>query len=173
MTTSQVAYSQISSNPATAASLVKKPPVSPVKKPPVPPWRTRYLTTFKRSWQSFVHYWWAWEFLAATLSLLATAALIATLVVTDGRPLQSMTFGSVQISLNAFVAAISTVIRTSLLVTVAGPLNQSLWNWFSSPKLEKGAQQQSGKPLKDLDTFGNAAQDLWSSLQLLVRTKYR
>lgn len=93
------------------------------------------------------------------------------LATADGRPLQSLSFGVAQLSLNTIVPAISTVIRASLLVTVAGPLNQTAWNWFSSPR--RDGRQQAGKPIKDLDTFGNAAIDSLSSLKLLSRTKGR
>jgi hypothetical protein len=127
------------------------------------------LSQFKRLGEQFRNYWWPWEVFAATISIAATVALIAVLHSVNGHPLQSASFGDAQISINTVVAAITTIIRTSLLVTIAGPLNQSAWNWFSTPG--KGNRNRAGRPLKDLDIFGNAARDPWSSIQLLWRTR--
>jgi hypothetical protein len=151
-------------------------PIEPKQNPDI---RRRVESRFEqawvgaqRGWESLVRYWWVWECLSATISFIAVIVLIGTLTEADGRALQSISFGAAHFSLNSYIAAISTVVRTSLLVTIAGPLNQSVWNWFSSSRRED-AEFQRGHSLKDLDIFGNAAQDSWSSLQLLLRSRFR
>ena len=117
--------------PAARPSTVAAPkPAS--KTAPAIPWYKRLLSFIGRTCMSIVEYWWAWEILGAILSIAATASLIAVLAYEDGRVQQPLPFGATTISLNTIVAALSTVIRTSLAVAIAGPLNQSAWNWFSS-----------------------------------------
>ena len=135
------------------------------KELPALPCHARLLSSFKCGSQRLVKHWWAWEILAAALSIAATIGLVVILAKSDGVSLESLSFGAAHLSLNTIVAAVSTVIRAALAVTVAGALNQSPWNWFAQP--------QSGKPLQDLDIFGDAASDSWSSLRLLARTKGR
>ncbi|KAI1362186.1 hypothetical protein F5Y08DRAFT_312941, partial [Xylaria arbuscula] len=134
----------------------------------------------KRACQRPVKYWWAWEFLTAGLSIVAAVVLVVVLSRSDQQPQYNFVVGSTSFSLNAFVAAISTVLRTSLLATVAGPLNQSAWNRFVPTKFSKRRDDsdpdswvQPGRRLEDLDTFGNAANDSCSSFKVLWRTKGR
>jgi hypothetical protein len=141
------------------------------KELPVVPRHRRILFQITFVCKRLVRYWWAWEFLAAAMSITATIALIIVLREADGRAQRSFHIGAAQLTLNTIVAAISTIIRSSLMVTVAGALSQSSWNWFSSPR--QGSLAQSAKPLKDLDVFGDASFDSWSSLKLLWRTKFR
>ena len=141
----------------------------PEKELPIVPAHIRIFTILLRKCKALVRHWWAWDYLAAATSVVAMIILIITLAENDGQLQQSFWLGAVPISLNALVAAISTVMRTSLAVTVAGALNQSSWNWFSSSVTNK--TPQPSKPLKDLDVFGDASSDSWSSLKLLYRTK--
>lgn len=136
-------------------------------------YQPRFKVILAKTLKCLRQHWWVWELCSATISIVATFVLITTLADADGRPLRAMSFGTTQFSLNSYVAAMSTIIRTSLLATVAGPLNQSVWNWFSLPRREEGTQNPLGRPLTDLDIFGNAAWDSWSSLQLIVRTRLR
>ena len=136
----------------------------PEKHLPILPRHVRALSLCKRKCKALIRYWWAWELLAAAISISATVILIAVLRVNDGQPLQAPLFGYSEFSINGLVAAISTVIRTSLLLVVGGALNQCAWNWFSSP-------MPVGRPLQDLEIFGSASSNSWSSLQLLFRTK--
>lgn len=141
------------------------------KELPVVPGYRRILFQITFVCKRLARYWWAWEFLAAAISIIATIALIIVLREADGRAQRSFQIGGAQLTLNTVVAAISTIIRSSLMVAVAGALSQSSWNWFSSPK--QGSLAQSANPLKDLDTFGDASLNSWSSLKLLWRTKFR
>ena len=138
---------------------------------PVLPSHIHLYSKVKLWCKGLVRYWWAWELLAAALSIVATIVLIVILRINDGQPQQSFSFGAAQFSLNALIAAISTVVRASLLVATAGALNQSSWNWFLSPP--RSNRSPPSKPLKDLDTFGDAASDSLASIKLLFRTKGR
>jgi Protein of unknown function (DUF3176) len=115
--------------------------------------------------------WWAWELISAIVCVVATVALIVPLARTDGSQQQSWEIGRTQLSLNALVAVISTVIRASLLLIVAGALNQSVWNWFATPLRRR--HHEEGRQLKDLETFGEAAANSWNSVKLLYRTRGR
>jgi len=88
----------------------------------------------------------------------------------DGRQQQTWTIGNAQLTLNTIVVAISTVMRSSLLLVVGGALNQSAWNWFAART--SGAEPE-GRPLEDLETFSEAAANSWNSVKLLYRTKGR
>ena len=135
---------------------------------PLIPWHTQLLSKLKRSCKRLVRWWWAWELLASALSIAATIALIAVLWQADNNTQHSWIIGNTELTLNTIVAAISTIIRAALLVTVEGALNQSPWNRFSSPR--KGTSEPA-RPLEDLDIFAGAASDSWGSLRLLWRTK--
>jgi hypothetical protein len=164
VTSPDVAYNQNSPPRSSIYSKQKPPPVSS---------STRTLFPLASLLDSLVQYWWAWELSSAAVSTIATCGLVAALVDADERPLQFITLGPAQFTLNSYVAAFSTVIRASLLVTVAGPLNQCGWNWFSPLSWGEVSRQHPGRPLEDLDIFGNAALNSWSSIRLLVRTKFR
>ena len=134
------------------------------KQLPILPRYVRALSQFQQKCKALVRYWWAWELLAAAVSIIATINLIVVLAVNNGKSLQAPLFGYSQFSLNGLVAAISTVVRTSLLLVVGGALNQCAWNWFSIPI-------SGGRPLRDLEIFGSASSDSFSSLKLLLRTR--
>ena len=142
-------------------------PPEPNEKPlPTVPPHVRLLSRVKSWIKGLVRWWWAWEVLATTLSIAATVTLIAVLTQANGRVKTSWSLG--KLTLNATVAAISTIVRAALLVAIAGPLNQGLWNRFSPSK--KGVTAPARR-LKDLETFSAAASDSWGSLRLLWETK--
>ena len=170
--------------PPQYSSIGPPPLVSPTTRPaqavppgtiarkPLPVSTQSQLKPRSRSgWWRLGQYWWAWQILAAALSLAATAALIITLIEIDGHKQYTLKIGHAHVTLNAIIALISTVIRTSLFVTVGGALSQGAWNWFASSR--KTGHLQPGKPLKDLDIFGDASFDSWSSLKLLYITRFR
>jgi hypothetical protein len=116
-----------------------------------------------------VHNWWALEYLASLISITATAALIVTLAVTDGHKQPSWGVAGAKITLNAIVAAITTVIRTALTMVVGGAMSQSAWNWYSSKRASE--KLNGGKPLKDFDSFADGGSDPWASVMLIWNTK--
>ena len=144
-------------------------PVS-LKKLPIIPRYIRVWTWVCRRCRKLVYRWWAWELIAATVSVAAMVALIVVLANADHREQQLWSVGNTQLTLNTIVVAIGTVIRSSLLLTVAGALNQSAWNWFAS---KTNRTDTDGQPLKDLETFSEAAANSWNCVKLLWRTKGR
>jgi Protein of unknown function (DUF3176) len=121
-------------------------------------------------WRRLVHGWWTWELIAAAVTVAAMLGLIDLLAQADRHPRQSWVIGGSQLTLNTLVAAISTVIRSSLLLLVAGALNQCAWNWFAT---RDAGEQPEGPPLKDLETFSEAAANPWNCIKLLYQTKGR
>lgn len=140
------------------------------KKLPVLPRRVRLVAWIRRYGRQCVRFWWAWELIAATVSAVAMVALVALLAKADQHQQQTWGVGNTQLTLNTIVAAIGTIIRSSLLLVVAGALNQSAWNWFAS---RTGGVEAEGRPLEDFETFSEAAANLLNSLKLLWRTKGR
>ncbi|MCJ1479503.1 hypothetical protein MMC13_008189 [Lambiella insularis] len=68
------------------------------------------------------------------------------------------------------VAAVATVIRTPLLLVVAGGLNQSAWNWLAEKETSGDSSRQA---LEDLEIFSEAAANSRNSIRLLIRTRGR
>lgn len=167
---------------------------SSTKTLPLLPQHVAVWSKFKRRCRKLFRCWWAWEVSAAVLSIGATVALVVVLAKSDGQQQQSWRIANTQLTLNTVVAIISTVIRASLLVTVAGALNQSPWNWFANRRHNNSSHPRRkrrtgdilspqpasdradggmGRPLEDMDIFGEAAFSSWGSLKLLYRTKLR
>lgn len=66
------------------------------------------------------------------VSLTAMVILVIVLAQADQHQQPSWAVAGTELTLNTVVAAIGTVIRTSLYIVVAGALNQSAWNWFAA-----------------------------------------
>ncbi|KFX93220.1 hypothetical protein O988_06926 [Pseudogymnoascus sp. VKM F-3808] len=130
----------------------------------------RILTSLRRRGRKLVRGWWAWELIAATISLVATVALISVLLSVDRHEQRAWNIGGTQLTINTIIAALGTIIRLSLLLVVGGALNQSAWNWFAS--MSRGVESE-GQPLGDLEIFSEAAANSWNSARLLWRTKGR
>jgi len=118
--------------------------------------------------RSIMRGWWAWELIAATVSILAMAGLLAVLLYVDRHKQRVWNVGGTQLTVNTIIAAIGTIMRSSLLLVVAGALNQSAWNWFVCKRKDK---EFEGQPLKDFEIFSEAAANSWNSMKLLWRTK--
>ena len=140
------------------------------KKLPIPPRRARLQVWIVHCSRRILHGWWAWELIAASASVLPMVAVIVVLAEANQHPQQNWVIGNTQLTINAIIAALGTMARSSLLVAVAGALNQSAWNWFSS---KTGIVETQGHPLKDLETFSEAAANSWNCVKLLWRTKGR
>lgn len=129
------------------------------------------ISRLERTCKNVLYTWWAWEYAAAVVSIGATITLVVVLREADQQQQQPWIIGSTELTLNTVVAIISTTIRASLLVMTAGALNQGPWNWFA--RKAHDLDQRPGRPLKDLELFGEAASSSWASLKLLYRTKFR
>ena len=130
------------------------------------------IAKIKRSCANVIYTsFWGWEYAAVLVSAVATITLILLLKSADQQQKRSWTIGNTQLTLNALIAIISSMIRASLVVLLSGSLTQSPWNWFADQN--NNDRQGYGRPLKDLDLFGDAASNTWASLKLLYRTKFR
>lgn len=129
------------------------------------------ISRLKRTCKNIIYTWWAWEYAGALVSIGATIFLVVVLREADQQQQRPWMIGRTQLTLNTVVAIISTVIRASLLVMTAGALNQASWNWFA--REPQNREQRPGRPLKDLELFGEAASSSWASLKLLYQTKFR
>ncbi|KAK0745749.1 hypothetical protein B0T18DRAFT_446428 [Schizothecium vesticola] len=98
---------------------------------------------------------WAWEVASMTLSLISMAAIVILLVKYDGRAFPSVPG---DISLNAIVATLSTISKTSLIFSVSAVLGQLKWDWC----------EQQPRPLEDLDTFDQASRGPLGATKLLL-----
>lgn len=145
-----------------------------------------------QSWAGLIFKWWVCEIGASIISIGGSITLLVVLKNADQGPQRPWIIGNTQLTLNTVVAIVSTVIRASLIVMISGALNQSSWNWFAKkqrtdhqqlderPKREnwytrneKNREMEFGRPLDDLDTFGEAASSSLACLKLLCRTKFK
>ncbi|KAF2225882.1 hypothetical protein BDZ85DRAFT_279545 [Elsinoe ampelina] len=101
---------------------------------------------------------WQWEFAASLFSLGCFAAVVGVLAANDQRPLSrwEFVFG---ITLNTFIAILSTLSRTALLVPVASGFSQLKWIHLMGPP----------RPLRDVQTFEDASRGPWGSFELIRR----
>ncbi|KAL1615635.1 hypothetical protein SLS54_008902 [Diplodia seriata] len=104
-----------------------------------------------------VNGWWLFELLAWVISAIAMAVLVATLVLTDGRPLPHW---PMSITLNSFISILATIVKAAMVVPIAEGISQLKWLWFKKAGV-----------LKDIQTFDEASRGMWGSLKLLLGTK--
>lgn len=105
---------------------------------------------------------WVLECVASGVSIAGLVALVAVLAHFNHKDSQELGYG---VTLNALVAAMSTVIRTSTMVSIAEVLGQAKWLWFGD------ARQRQVRRLADLEVFDKATRGSWGSLLLLWRIK--
>lgn len=114
--------------------------------------------------------WWKYELLASAISIGTIMALALVVRRYEGRPIQDINLPQ-SLQLSALVAALSTVMRVSLLVPVASAMSQDSWLWFSNPGQQNGKVCRSR--LKDLDLTDNASRGPWGSLLFLLKGRGR
>ncbi|RSL72332.1 hypothetical protein CEP54_000851 [Fusarium duplospermum] len=107
--------------------------------------------------------WWFPEILCCLLSLTSLAAQVGVLARYNGKPQDS--WPSQALTINALIATLSTIYRTSLMYTVGSLLAQAKWNRFSS---RRGTDYS---PLKDYALLDEASRGSWGSARLLYRFK--
>ncbi|KAK7949048.1 uncharacterized protein PG986_009934 [Apiospora aurea] len=101
--------------------------------------------------------WWMFEIIACCGSTIALAAILVTLGLMDQRPLHAW---PMKITLNSFIAFMSTIAKAALVIPVAEGISQLKWIWFRS----KGS-------LEDIQKFDEASRGSWGSLKLLLYNK--
>lgn len=109
--------------------------------------------------------WWFLEVLCCLLSLASLAAQFGVLARYNGKPQDS--WPSQTFTLNALIATLSTICRTSLMCTVGSLLAQAKWNQFSSRR------ETDYFPLKDYALLDEASRGSWGSARLLYQFKGR
>lgn len=114
--------------------------------------------------------WWKYELLATAISIGAIMALALVVRRYEGRPIEEINLPK-SLQLSALVAALSTVIRVSLLVPVANAMSQDSWLWFSNSGQRNGKACRSR--LKDLDLTDNASRGPWGSFVFLLKARGR
>lgn len=142
------------------------------KKLPSLPQHIHLWAVIKRWNRRLFYRWWTWELVAASVMIAATIGLIALLAQANQRPQETWAIGNTQLTLNTLVVAISTIMRSALMLAVGGALNQSLWNWFADDKKDD-SETTAGRQLKDFEIFGDASANAWNSARLLYRIKGR
>jgi len=114
----------------------------------------------RRLWTSFGHYLsqrdndWAWEVSSILLSIASTIAIVAILSVYNHQKFPQVPS---DISLNAVVATLSTVAKSSLIFAVSAAIGQLKWDWY----------EQEPHKLEDLETFDAASRGPLGAAKLL------
>jgi hypothetical protein len=100
--------------------------------------------------------WWIVEAAAWMVSVLTLAIIIATLALTDGKPLPTW---PMNITLNSFISFMSTLMKAACAVPIVECISQLKWLRFR----KAGA-------VRDIQTFDEASRGIWGSAKLLVAT---
>ncbi|KAK6856418.1 hypothetical protein PG995_006605, partial [Apiospora arundinis] len=105
-------------------------------------------------------WWWWWEIMATILSIVCMAALVIILVNIDNVPLPHWWL---PIQPNSLIAVLTTVAKSSMMLSVASCISQMKWGHFS----------QHPRKLLDLETFDEASRGPWGSATLLWLLSFR
>ncbi|KAK8110259.1 uncharacterized protein PG998_006716 [Apiospora kogelbergensis] len=114
-------------------------------------------------WHNF-SYWatemWFYDFCAWLISCYCFAGIVITLMVHRDQPIPEWPFN---ITINALVSALSTVMGSALLVPVSNAIGQSKWSWI----------QKDRRKLEDIAIYDDASRGPWGSLVFLQRKGFR
>lgn len=114
--------------------------------------------------------WWKLELVSITVSVLGLAALIGLLAYFNGRDQRAWHTGTA-ITLNAVVAAIATVTKSSLVFVISSCLGQAMWNWYAMPRKGSRRSSRHGRALKDMQDLDEASRGTYGSVLLLMRLR--
>jgi len=102
---------------------------------------------------------WIYELTGALLSVACFVALVAVLKQADGNEQSKWIFN--YLTLNGFIALITTVMRASMTIGVAAGLSQLKWNHFSGRGMR-------GRRFEQLNAFDQASRGPFGSLKLIL-----
>ncbi|ERF72549.1 hypothetical protein EPUS_02831 [Endocarpon pusillum Z07020] len=102
---------------------------------------------------------WALEYLAMTIAGAALATIFTTLMLYNGKPLNSWPHS---IQLNTVLSTLATIMKGFMLMPVCACLSQLKWLWYT----------RKTKSLQDFQIFDMASRGPWGALQLLFRLKF-
>lgn len=100
--------------------------------------------------------WWA-EILNAVLMIGSLCGMVAVLYQNQDKPLPNLPF---EISINAVVSILSTVLKASAGLILAEGISDLKWKWF-----------RTNRSLNDLAVFDMASRGPWGCLRLLIRPR--
>ena len=109
--------------------------------------------------------WWSAELICSLVALASLLAQITVLYIYDGQAQEL--WPSETFTLNALIAVLATVCRTSFMFTVCSVAAQAKWNRLS------GLGGGEYFPLKDYALLDEASRGVWASAQLIWRFKGR
>ncbi|CAG9998285.1 unnamed protein product [Clonostachys byssicola] len=109
--------------------------------------------------------WWTYELLFCLGAVASMAAIVAILIVYDGKPQDSWPINN--FSINSMIALLATFCRTFFMVGVGAAICQGRWHQFSSRYDDKSFT------LDDFGLFEHASKNPFSSLWLIWRFKGR
>ncbi|KAK7218981.1 hypothetical protein V2G26_006984 [Clonostachys chloroleuca] len=109
--------------------------------------------------------WWTLEMLSCLGAVACMAAIVAILIVFDGRPQDSWPINN--FSINSMIALLATFCRTFFMVGVGAAICQGRWHQFSSRHDDKSFT------LDDFGLFEHASKNPFASLWLIWRFKGR
>ncbi|KAI1740088.1 hypothetical protein F4680DRAFT_419640 [Xylaria scruposa] len=104
-------------------------------------------------------YWgpWRWETIFFLISVSLSAATVAVLAKYDGEIQPKWPYN---ITLSAFTALLTTIIRSLLLIILEEVIGHSRWSWFEVPR-----------PLYHLEILDQASRGPWGALNYLARVR--
>ena len=102
---------------------------------------------------------WTWEILATILSVFCQGAIVVILAMMADQPLSHWT---ASVSINAFVAALTTATKSLMLFSVAGCLGQLKWIYF----------QSRSRQLYHLELFDELVKGPLGAVQMLCRVRW-
>ena len=102
---------------------------------------------------------WLFEVTGQLLAAVSLGILVVVLKVHQDKPIPKWPVG---LTLNTIASIISTIFRSSLMISVTSALSQSGWLWYA----------QRPKPLRDICWFDSASRGPLGSLQLLWSIKF-
>ncbi|KAK8066844.1 hypothetical protein PG997_013591 [Apiospora hydei] len=115
------------------------------------------------TWYRF-SYWateaWLYEFLAWLISCYCFGGIVITLLTHNGQPIPEWPF---DITINALVSAMSTIMSSALLVPVSNAIGQAKWSWIVKRR----------RKLEDIAVYDEASRGSWGSLVLLMKKGFR
>ncbi|KAF1992766.1 hypothetical protein P154DRAFT_391006, partial [Amniculicola lignicola CBS 123094] len=97
--------------------------------------------------------WW-WETGAVLVSMTFLSLIIAIMFSVDGKPLSKW---KLPIQPSALVAVFSAVVKSSLLVPIAGCIGQLKWAYFEKPAR-----------LSHMEAFDEATRGPWGSVSIVM-----
>ncbi|KAK6840134.1 hypothetical protein PG987_006000 [Apiospora arundinis] len=105
-------------------------------------------------------WWWWWEILATVLSIACMIGLVVILANIDNIPLSHWWL---PIQPNSLIAVLTTLAKSSMMLTVASCISQLKWGYYS----------RHPRNLVDLETFDDASRGPWGSATLLWLLSFR